>query len=176
VPTTITRKFQTRVVVDATSGNSDQTIKAQDEITLPWRGTVGFAITPRQDLTIGFEYELRPYASAVYKDASGSESNPWLSASLMHLGAQYVPFEWLQLRVGVHDQAEVFQEEGAPIADEPIRYSAYSAGVGLTFGSLQVNFAYEYATLKYQDMWQTNVNLNRVNTHNIIAGLSYQLQ
>jgi opacity protein-like surface antigen len=175
-PTTITRKYHAHIQVDTTGLHSGQTINAQDEIALPWRGTLGLAIALKQNLTLGFEYEFRPYASAVYRNAAGVESNPWLSASVMHVGAEYVPLEWLALRVGVREQAEAFQEEGAPIIGRPISYSIYSAGAGISFESFRLNIAYEYAKMKYQDMWQSNVNLNSQITHNIVASVSYELQ
>ena len=175
-PATIKRKYHAHIQVDMTGLHSGQTINAQDEIALPWRGTLGFAIALKQNLTLGFEYEFRPYASAVYRNAAGAESNPWLSASVMHVGAEYVPLEWLALRVGVREQAEAFQEEGAPIIGRPISYSIYSAGAGISFEAFRLNIAYEYAKMKYQDMWQSNVNLNSQITHNIVASVSYELQ
>jgi len=175
-PTTITRKYQTRVQVDTTGLHSDQTISGQDEISLPWRGRLGVALALRQNLTLGFEYEFRPYASAVYKSSVGKESNPWLSASLMHFGVEYVPLGWLALRAGVRQAAEVFQEEGAPIVGEPIGYSVYSAGAGITFDRFRLDITYEYAKMKYQDLWESNVNLNSRTTHSVAAGVSYEFQ
>jgi opacity protein-like surface antigen len=174
-PTTITRKYQTHIVVDSMGQHSDQSVNGQDEMTLPWRGTIGFAVAVRENLTIGFEYEIRSYASAVYKNAAGMESNPWLSASLMHVGAEYTPTPWLSLRAGAREQAAAFQEAGAPIVDEPISYTVYSAGVGVSFDAFRFNLAYEYSDMKYQDMWATNVNFNRQTTNSVIAGISYEL-
>jgi hypothetical protein len=175
-PTTLTRKFQSRIVTDSMGAHSDVSVSGQDEMTLPWRGTVGFTIALKENLTLGFEYELRPLASAVYKDAAGLQSNPWLSASLMHIGVNYEASPWLSLRAGVRQQAAVFQEEGAPIAGEPISFSVYSAGVGITFDAFRFDVAYEYADMKYQDMYATNVNLNRQSTNSIVAGVSYEIQ
>ncbi len=172
-PTTITRKFNTRIVSDSMGVHADQTLIGQDEMTLPWRGTVGLAITLRKNLTVGFNYELRPMGSAVYKNPAGAKSNPWLSASLMHFGANYEAASWLTLRAGVREQATVFEEQGAPIADQPIKYSLYSVGVGIAWSSLKLDLAYEYSDLKYQDMWATNVNLNEQRTNRLLAGISF---
>ncbi len=174
-PTVITRKFNTQIITDSMGVHSDQSVSGQDDVTLPWRGTVGFAIALREDLTLGFNYEFRPFASVVYKNQSGLKSNPWLSAALMHLGAEYVAAPWLTLRAGVREQATVFQEEGAPIVDQPIKYSVYSAGLGFSFDALKLDVVYEYSDLKYQDMWATNVNLNEQTTNIFAASLYYTL-
>jgi len=173
-PATITRKYQTRVQIDTMGLHSDQTISGQDEITVPWRGTLGLALALRKNLALGFEYEFRPYASAVYKNDAGRESNPWLSASLLHFGVEYVPLEWLALRGGVREAAEVFQGEGAAIVGEPAGYSIYSAGAGITFGKFHLDITYEYAKMKYQDLWESNVNLNNQTSHTVVAGVSYE--
>ncbi len=175
-PTVITRKFNTRIVTDSMGVHSDQSISGQDEMTLPWRGTVGFSVAIRENLTVGFNYEFRPLASAEYKSAGGVKSNPWLSASLMHVGAEFGAAPWLALRAGAREQATVFQEEGAPIADQPIKYTVYSAGVGIVFAGLRLDLAYEYSDLKYQDLSATNVNLNEQATNNFVAGLSYTIE
>jgi len=175
-PTTITRKYQTRVVTDSMGVHSDVSLGDKDEMTLPWRGTVGVSLALKENLSLGFDYELRPFASAVYKNASGTESNPWLSASLMHVGLRYVPAPWLSLRAGVREQAAVFQEDGAPIGDEPIGYTIYSAGLGISFEAFRFDLAYEYAHMKYQDLYSTNVNLNSQVTNSVVAGISYELQ
>jgi opacity protein-like surface antigen len=175
-PTTITRKYQTHVFADSMGQHSDLFLSGQDEITLPWRGTVGFAIVLRENLSLGFEYELRPLASTIYKNGTGTQSNPWLSASLMHVGVEYEPTPWLSLRAGAREQATVFQEIGAPIANQPISFTVYSAGLGATVDAFRFSVAYEYSDMKYQDMWATNVNLNRQITNNVIAGISFELE
>jgi hypothetical protein len=175
-PTTITRKYQARIVADSMGLHSDQSVSGQDDMTLPWRGTVGFAIALKPNLTLGFEYELRPLASAVYKNAVGTESNPWLSTSLMHVGVEYFPVTWLSFRAGLREQAAVFQEEGAPIAGEPIGCTVYTTGFGITFEAFRFNVAYEYSDMNYQDMWATNVNLNRQITNSVFAGFTYEFQ
>ena len=135
----------------------------------------GLSIAVREDLRLGLEYEIRSYASAVYKKADGTESNPWLSSSAFHVGSEYTPLSWLALRVGVRGQAEVFEQQGNPIVGEPVSYSIYSAGCGVSYGGVRLNVTYEYASLKYQDMWQTNVNLNNETRHSFIADVSYEI-
>lgn len=86
-PMTITRKYATEIKIDTTGSSTTSLVSGQDEIKLPWRGTVGLSIGLLSNLTLGLEYELRPYKSTVYKKADGTETKPWLSASVFHVGA-----------------------------------------------------------------------------------------
>jgi hypothetical protein len=175
-PTTITRKYQTGVQADSMGVVAAKTsINSKDKMTLPWRGTIGMSISIRPDLMLGLEYDFCPYSVAVYKDPNGKETNPWRTASVFHVGTVYVPLPWLALRAGYRQQSEVFEPEGNPLVGNPVSYSIYSTGCGLAFGRLQLNLAYEYSFMKYQDRWQTNVNLNRTTYQNVVADLSYEI-
>jgi opacity protein-like surface antigen len=171
-PTTITREFS--ATVDSV-GISSTVMTGTDEVALPWRGSVGASIALKQNLLLGLEYELRPYESAEYKASDGTTSSPWLSSSVFRLGMEYHPLSWFSLRAGMRNEASVFQPEGAPLVGDPVAYSVYSTGCGLAFAGVRLDLAYEYALLNYEDMWQTNVNLNRTATRNIVASISYKL-
>ena len=174
-PTPITRKYTAQIRTDTTGSPSSTTASGQDRLTLPWRGTIGLSIAVAPNLMLGLEYELRSYASAVYRDTGGTESNPWLSSSVVHVGAEYTPLSWLALRAGMRGQTEVFEETGNPLIGDPVSYSTYSAGCGFLVGRVHLNVTYEYALMKYQDLWQTNVNLNSERYQNVIADVTYEL-
>jgi len=174
-PTTITRTYSTIMQNDTTGLSSTITLTGEDKVQLPWRGTAGMSIAVAPNVTFGLEYEIRSFESAVYTDPTGKESSPWLSASVLHVGAEYHPLPWLALRAGMRGQAEVFQEEGNPIDGEPVSYSIYSAGFGVSYQSLRLNIAYEYGQMKYQDLWQTNVNINIESRYSIVADVVYEV-
>ena len=174
-PMTITRSYARQVLSDTAGSLSVATERGQDKLSLPWRGTFGLSVAVRDDIRLGLEYEVRSYASAVYTDTGGKESNLWLSSSALHLGAEYSPMTWLSLRVGVRGQSEVFEETGNPMPGEPVTYSVYSAGCGISLGNARLNLAYEYAPMKYQDMWQANVNLNNSTRHTIHADIVWEI-
>ena len=174
-PATIKRKYTTLMQVVDTTGSSALTVSGEDNIRLPWRGTLGLSILATQNLTLGLEYEIRSYASAVYKNAAGLGSNPWLSSSVIHVGAEYRASPWLALRGGIRGNAEVFEQTGNPIPGEPVSYSIYSTGAGFLFSGIRLNITYEYALMKYQDTWQTNVNLNSETHHGFVADVSYEI-
>lgn len=190
-PMTITRDYNAGIVVDTTGVPATTADIGQDKVRLPWRGTVGLSIAVREDLHLGFEYEVRSYASAEHNNAADSTygnilqrahldstvspRNPWLSSSVFHVGAEYTPAEWLVVRAGVRGQVEAFEPEGNPITGEPVSYSIYSLGCGLVFGPARLNLTYEYGLMKYQDVWGSAISLNRESRHTIVADLAYEI-
>ena len=95
--------------VDSLHATWTASVTGGDKIRLPWRGTVGVSINVREDLAVGLEYEVRSYASSLYTDANGVGSEPWLSFALWHVGVEYQAADWLTLRGGVRENAEVFE-------------------------------------------------------------------
>lgn len=174
-PTIITREYNSQTRFDTTGSPAVVTLNGQDEVRLPWRGTIGLAIVPLENLTLGLEYELRSFASAVYRQADGAESKPWLSTGVLHVGVSYNPRPWVALRVGVRGQAETFEPEGNPVAGEPVSYSIYSVGGGISFGGIRLNVTYEYALMKYQDVWGSAISLNSERRHTFVADLAYEI-
>ena len=111
----------------------------------------------------------------MYKSPSGSESKPWLSASVYHIGAEYLPSTWLTLRAGLRGQSEVFEPEGNPIVGNPVGYSIYSAGCGFLVGDARVNLSYEYGLMKYDDVWSSAVSRNRESFNIFLADIIYEI-
>jgi len=175
-PSVIERTFSGSVERDTTGTPASQAVSGSDEMLLPWRGAAGISFAVRDDLMFAFEYELRPLASAEYTDPSGQASNPWLSSSVFRLGAECVPTPWLALRLGFREEAEVFAQEGAALIGEAVRSSVYCFGLGISFAGARVNAAYEYSHLNYQDTWQSNVNINTIQQHCVVADISYVIR
>ena len=133
-------------------------------------------MVPRQgSLTVGLEYEFRPYASARYISSNGTETSSWLSSSLFRVGAEYRILPWLALRGGMRGEGEVFQPEGNKFEGESATYTVYSAGFGVFHSGLQLNVAYEYSLMKYQDVWSTAISKNSERRHTITANVAYTI-
>jgi len=175
LPTNIYRKFEGQMETDTTGVPSSVSVTMRDQIRIPWRTTLGISLNVRENLTVGLEYQARPFATAEYKTV-GVVTNPWVSGSGFGVGGRYTPIPWLTIAAGMRQESEVFQEAGAPLIGEPVRYNVYSVGVQALVSDFRINLAYEYAPVKYQDLWQTNVNLNAVRNHRVLASLSYTLQ
>jgi hypothetical protein len=92
------------------------------------------------------------------------------------VGAECGPTPWLALRVGFREEAEVFGQEGAALIGEAVRSSVYCFGFGFSLAGARLNASYEYSHLKYEDTWQTNVNLNNIQQHTVVADISYVIR
>lgn len=174
-PLTITRKYTMQVSTDTTGAPSLSTIEGEDKLKFPWRGAIGLLLTPKENLTVGLEYDYRPYESVKYVDSQGAETSPWLAASLFRVGAEYMVAPWLALRGGIRGEAEVFEPEGNQILGDPVTYTVYSAGIGVAFSGLFLNAAYEYSMMKYQDIWASAISKNSERQHTIVAQLAYRI-
>jgi opacity protein-like surface antigen len=174
-PSTITRSYSMQVVTDTTGTPAFSNNQGEDKLKLPWRGAVGLSLNPREKLTLGLEYEFRPYQSARYIDMNGVETSPWLSSSLFHVGVQYMIAPWFALRGGMRGQSEVFQSEGSHITDEPVTCTVYSAGIGGIFAGVHLDVTYEYSLIKYADTWSGAISKNSQMQHTIAAQLRYDI-
>lgn len=174
-PTTITRSFEMDVVTDTTGTPSTNSISGEDDFQLPWRGSAGLLLRPREELQIGLEYELRPYDSATLTRASGTESSPWTSSSVFRIGVQYEPFPWLDVRAGLRRDADVFVPAGSPIDTEPVTFRVYTAGVGINFSGVRWNIAYEHANVTFHDAWGSAVSNNSERVHTFVTDLSFTI-
>lgn len=187
-PTTITRDFSMSISqdsvaaskrflskVDSITVHTSGSISGQDKIELPLRGTVGFGLKLKDNLSIGISYEIRSYASAEYTVANGSASNPWLSCSILHVGGEFVANSWLILRGGVSNYQEVYQPLTAGIRGKPVNYPIYAVGCGINLANGVLNLTYEYSDMKYVDTWSNAVSINRQFTSSVVASFSYMI-
>lgn len=187
-PTTITREFsytwwkdsvtQTKVYdgkTDSVHQRTSGVLKGKDKMELPLRGTVGLTVNVTEKLIVGAEYEIAPYASATYIATTGAKTHPWLSYSLLRLGAEYWATNWLAVRGGVREAAEVFQPATNALRGENVRYPVYSVGFGVKHFGATVNIAYEYANRKYTDTWSNSASINLQSTHTILVEATYEL-
>jgi hypothetical protein len=94
---------------------------------------------------------------------------------VLKFGIQYDVTTWLHLRGGVRGQAEVFEPEGNPLEGEPVTTTVYAGGIGVEFEGIRMNVAYEYAALKYEDVWNGAVSINKEKQHTFVADIAYTL-
>lgn len=173
-PTSITRNYQCTSQNDSLGVLISSSTSGSDKITLPWRGTIGLSVAVTQELRAVIEYELKPMANVTYENSSIT-TNPWKSSNLLHLGAEYSPLEWLTIRGGYSDMAEVYEQEGNPFTGDPVYSTVISAGVGFNWQNLKLNLTYEYMNLKYNDLLQDAVYLNSSKNSFISAEIAYNI-
>lgn len=174
-PTTITRDFNYSFVGDSAGISKSSKVSGTDKMKLPWSGMFGLSLSVWDNIRAAIEYEIRPMENATYESSSGQSTSPWKSAQLLRVGVEYSPINWLVLRAGVRDQAEVFEQEGNPFEGDPVSSTAISAGCGVSFAGLKLNLTYEYSNVKFEDMLQDCVIKNSSKTQNIIAEISYNI-
>ncbi|MDZ7271847.1 MAG: hypothetical protein ONB17_09535 [candidate division KSB1 bacterium] len=175
-PIEIKRTSSLRVKADSTGLPTLIDKRSEDSLELPWRAVLGVSVSPRENFRIGFEYEVRPFASVRYLDPQGNESSPWLSSSPYRMGLEYYPTWWLALRAGMRNEAEVFEPEGNHLPGEPVSYSVYCAGIGVSVGSLVLDLACESGITKYQDIWSSAISKNQQRRWTLLAQVSYALR
>jgi opacity protein-like surface antigen len=174
-PMTITRSFTSEIVTSGSDGTESSVVSAEDQLLIPWRGTAHLAVSPRDHFTFGLEYEWRPYGRARFTDAGGQEHAPWISSSAFRVGAEYGPASWLALRAGMRREAETFAADGSAIENDPIWFTAYSAGAGFSLAGARLNIAFENRTRLHHDILASAVYRNRDARQVITADLSYTL-
>ncbi|MCX7983813.1 MAG: hypothetical protein N3A63_02790 [Bacteroidetes bacterium] len=187
-PTTLERKFNYSYWKDSVAATKRLDSKADsihiittsypsgnDKMELPLRGSLGIAITIKENILVAFEYEVNPYASATYIAPNGISSKPWLSSSTMKFGAEWNVVEWLKLRGGMRQVGEVFQPATNPLRGENVKYPVYSLGCGVTAFGATLNITYEYSDRRYTDTWSNAASINHQYVHTIVADMTYQL-
>jgi len=187
-PTTITRKYSTAFwqdsvaqvqqynsKVDSVHSITTATLSGEDEMVLPWRGTMGMALRLKDNLTVGIDYEIRSYAAAEYTNAAGGASNPWLSTAILRIGAEYQAADWLKLRAGVSDFGEVLQPLSNALRGEEVSYPVYSLGCGIAFMGATLNVTYEYSDMKFIDTWSNAASITREFKQSVMASVQYEI-
>ena len=148
----------------------------KDNLTFPLSYSFGIVLTPTDKWTIAFDYEMR-YLSDVNLTTTlnSAPTHPWSNnRGSMHIGAEYRPDKMLALRGGYRDDVQPFSPDGAAIIGEPARGGIYSLGAGIFLEDILIDFAYEYSLLKYEDMYQSNVNYNSREQHRLMMEIAYR--
>lgn len=147
-----------------------------DDLKYPLAYTIGITLNPTDRWTIAFDYDVRNLGNAELTSSStGATTHPWISKkAALRLGAEYRADEMLAIRGGYREDLQAFSPDGAAIADEPARGGIYSLGAGIDLGNIRLDVAYEYSLLKYQDIYQSNVNYNEREQHQFMMDVSYR--
>ena len=148
----------------------------KDYVDFPLSYALGIVLRPTDKWMIAFDYELRYLADVeLSSTSSGTVSHPWVNPKgAMRIGAEYRASELLALRGGYREDVQAFSPDGSAIIDEPARGGIYSLGAGIAMGNIFIDLAYEYSILKYQDIYQSNVNYNTREQHQFMMEIAYR--
>jgi long-subunit fatty acid transport protein len=174
LPMTLTREWDRTVVRDTAGTVTTTTEAGTDKLELPVAVSLGGVLHPSPDVDVALDYRIGNNGNVTYTPSGGSSLQPWLSSQELRAGVEFRATTWLALRGGFRQVSAPFAGAGAPLLDEPESGQAYSAGVGLGLADLRFDLAYEYASLKYEDAWQSNVNYNTRQTNTIWFETAYR--
>ncbi len=175
LPMTITRSFDRTFTRDTASSITTAAEKGDESLKLPLRASVGLILTPTSRWTVSFDYAMTGFATSEQTMADGTTSSSWVGSETYRLGAEFLPWSWLAVRAGYRQDTQPFAVVGSAIVGEPVRSSVMTVGVGTEYLGVLIDAAYEYTALKYEDMWQSNVNYNLTEQHRFMVEFGYRL-
>lgn len=172
-PFTIKRSWSRTSGVSNANGTTSVMESGNDEIKYPALYTLGFAIYPTKNMTIGIDYEIRKMEKTEFTNLTDSLYNPWLSGNILKAGVEYSVNKYLKLRGGYREEAQIFEPEGTALLGEPVTGSVYSVGFGLNIQKILFDFSYQYTTVRYEDTWLSNNNTNKIERHSFMFEVGY---
>ncbi len=146
-----------------------------ENIRYPLTYSFGLLLKPTQRWAVAVDYDVRKLDRVEYALNDGTVSKPWVNAPSFRVGAEYRANDELAFRAGYREVPQAFSPDGAALIGDPAVMSAITVGAGLNVFDLQIDAAYEYTTLKYQDLWQSNVNYNTLTQHRVLLEIGYRL-
>jgi hypothetical protein len=161
--------------VDSLHATWSTSVAGEDKMKLPWRGNVGISMKVGENLRVGVGYEIRTYSLAEYTAANGTVDKPWASSQLWRVGAEYAAADWLTIRGGAYEDAEVYEPVANPVRGEAPKHTVYTLGLGCGYEGIRLNVAYEYGVMRYTDAWSNAASVNTEMRSNIVADISYDL-
>ena len=167
--------WQPGYTLDRDWSRSDGTA-GTDRVEFPSELTLGASVSPGSSVRLAADVSMGSLGGTDVRYAGAEEAvSPWVSGTEVHLGAEVQAAPWLALRGGYHEDARGFAPAGAALQDEPVRADVFGTGLGLTFGGLAVDLTYELSRLRYEDLWLSNGNDNRLTTHSVLFEAAYTL-
>ncbi|MCX6141944.1 MAG: outer membrane protein transport protein [Ignavibacteriales bacterium] len=148
----------------------------KDDVKFPLAYSVGFVLTPNDRWTFAFDYEIRNLGNVEWTSQTNSTAaHPWANNSAnWRLGAEYRVSDMLAVRGGYHEDIQSFAPDGSAIVDKPTSGEIYSLGAGVALGNIFIDLAYEYSILKYQDIYQSNINYSTREQHQFMMEIAYR--
>jgi opacity protein-like surface antigen len=175
LPLTITRSFDRTVTIDTSNTRSSWKETGEEQLQLPLRVSAGLILTPTKRWTVGFDYAMTGYVSSKQVAADGTTTSSWVGGENYRLGVEFQAWDWLALRTGYRQEVQPFAVVGSGILNDAVKSSVLTFGAGTQIMGIDVDAAYEYTALQYEDMWQSNVNRNLTEQHRIAVEVGWRL-
>lgn len=151
-------------------------VTGTDEVDFPSELTLGASVSPSPRVRVAADLQMGSLGETDVRYAGASDAvSPWVSGTELHLGGEFQATPWLALRGGYHEDARAFAPAGAALQTEPVRADVFGTGIGLALGGVALDVTYELSRLRYEDLWLSNGNDNRLTTHTVLFEAAYTL-
>lgn len=155
-----------------TTNFSPVTSSGEDEMKAPISYAVGISFNPVKQFRIAFDLENTKYSQSGFtRDLANPDTTHWLvDQTIIGVGIEYKPWDWLSLLGGYRNLPETFVPDGAAIRDRGPTAESFTFGVSLKalFGRFDV--AYEIRSMKYYDSYFSNTNYALETFNNLSVG------
>jgi len=135
----------------------------ESELKFPMMMGIGIAVQPTPNLTIAFDYDMRPYSKAEkqYTDTGEYYDPEWEDCNEIRLGMEYLfigPNSVFPVRFGYRTDPKFYTDA----EDDQVVGKVFSFGAGLVMGNFMIDGALEYgsATADWGGVEETETSLN----------------
>ncbi len=170
LPTTVTREveYQKTGQLEQSPVEGMVTTSTQ-EIEVPTRFVLGVALQPARSWLMAFDYVRQDYSAL----SANGYTPDWGLVQGIGLGLEWHIRSTTVIRVGYREDPQPFRITGSGLLGETARGEGYSAGISQQLRRLQVHVSYELQHLRYHDRWESNVDYNKIDKHNVLVGATY---
>lgn len=154
-----------------TSNYSSVTPSGQDAMKVPISYAVGISFNPVKQFRIAFDLENTKYSQSDFTLANQDTTHrDWVDQTIIGVGIEYKPWDWLSLLGGYRSVPETFVPDGTAFRDRGPTAESFTFGVSLKalFGYFDV--AYEIRSMKYYDSYFSNTNYALETFNNLSVG------
>ncbi len=179
LPYTIERDWSYNRVSTSAEGTTTDPVNGVDKMKIPLGFNLGIKFKPSNSLSIQFDYELKPYGSTEFETTSDLQDDPdrpvWQDQVTISAGVEFRVIENLSLLAGYRSRTTAFIPYGVAVRDEGFPVESYTAGLSYQIFIGSLDFAYEYRSLKYYDVYYSSRNYTKVSANNFLIGYTISL-
>ncbi len=171
LPYTMTRKWDYTDSSKSWYAVSKSMSSGEDKLKMPIGYSFGISYTPKDRITISFDYEKIPFGEAEKEIVRNDEYyQDLLNQYILRFGLEYRPYKFLSLSAGYKNTSQIFSPDGAADRSKGPVMTGYSCGAAYISPYGRLDVTYTYSTLRYYDSYYTNTNYAAEFSGNIIVG------
>ena len=176
-PYTMNREWDYTYVTRDTAGSIVNNKSGEDKFEIPATYTFGANITPIDEFTISFDYQITDFSQGKFETVENdSTQRKWINQNVIRFGIEYRPFDFLSLLAGYREIPATFIPDGAAIKDAGPDTKSYTLGFSLQLLSYgRLDAAYDIRQFKYYDSYYSNTNYSYESLTNFLVSYTYFL-